>query len=113
MELETQGCLFFQEKEQDINENSTMYFPLLSKGEMYRFSQQLYKTPDFETFKEEHLGNSCIRYNRDVTGTVLTVKGFDDKTFVKYLNPIITAPGSFYFPPAFNPSNIFLNECTF
>jgi len=84
------------EKDEGINENSTIYFPLMSKGDAYRLTQSLYQNPQFEEFTEEHLANSCIRMQRDVTGTMLTMKGYNDKSFVKYLTP--TAPKSYYFP---------------
>jgi len=83
------------EKDQGIDENSTIYYPLMSKGNMYRLTQNLYQSPQFEEFTEEHMTNSCIRLQRDVTGSVLTMRAYNDKTFMKYLTP--TAPKSYYF----------------
>ncbi len=55
---------------------------------MYRIIEQLYKTKEFDEFKEEHLSKSCFRFVKDVTGNVLTMQGFNDLTAVLQLTPI-------------------------
>jgi hypothetical protein len=87
-----------QEKSEEVNENSTLYIPLASKADIFRLTQQLYKVNEFEDIKESHLVNSCIRFKKDATGHVLTMLAYNEKTFVKYLNPIISEPKTFYFP---------------
>jgi len=91
-------------KEAGVNEKTTIYSPFMNKGYMYRVAQMFYKTPEFATFKDQHLYNTCLRATQDSTGTLYLNKGYDNRNFTYFLNPVLASPNSFYFPPVFSPS---------
>jgi len=77
-----------------------LYIALESRGAALRAAQTVFGTTLFDTIKDSHLTNSCVRFIKHGGGKY-TLKAYNKEASNLYMTPVINAPGTFVVQPTY------------